>query len=455
MLAFKIRMMENKLKYNSFFFVIAWLFSACVNNTFEEPVYNCVDPLLTKTKEVSDLYLMATSTTKTYDSDDIIEGYVISSEEGGNFFKSMYFQPLDGSKGFNLSVDEKSTYTKHFQSGKRVYLKLNGLAFANPSSNAKGLILGAPPTEEYAVDRLSIFSFKDHLIPSCDLVSEEDIIHKISLAEASSDIYLNTLVEIDDVQFKTDCVTFSKVDYDTSLKITNGVGTLDVRTSRYANFAGYTVPSGRGKIRGVLTKYGLTYQLVLRTLRDVQFTNPRVQTILAPKGGTNLQYLGAFTENFESYATTTTGANLPKYINDTTIGTKFWDVATFSSNEYLQMSAFNSGCSKAYFSIPVDFTVAKEFLFKSKDGYNDGNPLRVYYSTNYIPGSSIEQATLIDITTKFRISTGNLDKYGSEFINSGVYSIPIAVTGNGFFIFEYDGTSGISTTIQLDDIVVR
>lgn len=263
------------------------------------------------------------------------------------------------------------------------------------------------------------------------------------------------MIEIDDVQFKTDCATYSNVNYDTSLKITNGVGTLDVRTSRYANFAGYIVPSGRGKIRGVLTKFGLTYQLILRTERDVQLTNPRVQTILAPKGGNNLQYLGAFTENFESYAKTTTGANLPKYINDASIGTKFWDIDTFSSNEYLQMSAFNSGCSKSYFIIPVDFTTAKEFLFKSKDGFNNGNPLQVYYSADYIPSSSIDAATLINITNKFKISSGNSDGYGPEFINSGVYSIPNSLIGNGYFIFEYDGTSGITTTIQLDDIKVR
>lgn len=448
--------MKNNFKYRSLFFVLFTFFSACVNDTFDVPIHDdCVNPALTKTKEVSEIYALASSLTAIYTADDIVEGYIISSEEGGNFFKNMYIQPLDGSKGFSLSVDEGNTYTKYFQPGKKVFLKLKGLAFASPSSNAKGLIFGAPPTEDFAVDRLPSSTFREFLIPSCEIVNEEEIVHKISLSQATNDTYLNTLIEIDDVQFKTDCATYSKVDYDTSLKITNGVGTLDVRTSRYANFAGYTVPSGRGKIRGVLTKYGLTYQLVLRTLRDVQFTNPRVQTILAPKGGTNLQYLGAYTENFESYATTTTGANLPKYINDATIGTKFWDIATFSSNEYLQMSAFNSGCSKAYFTIPVDFTVAKEFLFKSKDGYNDGNPLRVYYSTNYIPGSSIEQATLIEITNKFRISTGNTDGYGSEFINSGVYSIPNSLTGNGFFIFEYDGTSGISTTIQLDDIVVR
>lgn len=449
-------MMKNNFKYSGFFFVLFWMFSACVNDTFDVPIQdNCVDPALTKTKEVSEIYDLATSLTAIYTADDIVEGYIISSEEGGNFFKNMYIQPLDGSKGFSLSVDEGNTYTKYFQPGKKVFLKLKGLAFATPSSNAKGLIFGAPPTDDFAVDRLPSSTFREFLIPSCETVNEEEIVHKISLSEAASDTYLNTLIEIDDVQFKTDCATYSKVDYDTSLKITNGLGTLDVRTSRYANFAGFTVPSGRGKIRGVLTKYGLTYQLVLRTLRDVQLTNPRVQTILAPKGGINLQYLGAFTENFESYAVTTSGAILPKYINDAAIGSKFWDVVSFSSNKYLQMSAFNSGCSKSYFIIPVDFTTAKEILFKSKDGYNDGNPLRVYYSTNYIPESSIEQATLIDITNKFKISTGNLDKYGSEFINSGVYSIPITVTGNGFFIFEYDGTSGISTTIQLDDIVVR
>lgn len=174
-----------------------------------------------------------------------------------------------------------------------------------------------------------------------------------------------------------------------------------------------------------------------------------------PKGGGNLQYSGAFSENFQGYSITTSGANLPKFINYPTIGTKFWDVATFGSNKYIQMSAFNAGCSKVYFIIPVDFTDANQFYFKSNDGFNNGNPLRVYYSTNYIPGSNIEEATLIDISTKFKISFGNTDGYGSEFINSGVYAIPNSLIGNGFFIFEYNGTSGITTTIQLDDIVVR
>lgn len=447
--------MKNKIKPIFLFLVSIGLVSACVNDTFDVAVQaNCVSPELTKTKEVSAIYALATNSTATYPADDIIDAYVISSDEGGNFYKSMYFQAVDGTKGFNLSVDEGNAYTKNFQPGKRVFLKLKDLAFANPTTNAKGLIFGAPPTEQYSVDRLSALTYKNYLIPSCDVVSEDVIIHKITLAQASSETYLNTLIEIDDVQFKTDCTTFSKADFDTNLKITNGITTMDVRTSRYANFARFAVPSGRGKIRGVLTKYGATYQIILRTERDVRFTNPRIQTISLPKGGKSLQYLGAFTENFESYTTTTTGTSFPKYINDAAMGYKYWDIATFSANKYLQMSAYNNGCSKAYFIVPVDMTAASGISFKSKDGYNDGNPLKIYYSINYVPGGNVNQATLIDITSKFILSTGNTSGYASEFINSGIYSIPKDLIGNGYFIFEYDGTTGVTTTLQLDDIIV-
>jgi len=458
--------MKNKIKNSCIVLAAIGLFSSCVNDTYDTPKFDtCVDPGLTKNKEVADIYAVAKNpvatppskipNTPTYTTEDIIEAYVISSDEGGNFYKSMYFQPTDGSKGFNLSIDEANMYIKTFQPGRKVYLKLKGLAYANPSSFGRGLIFGAPPTEQYAVDRLPSLEYPKHLIASCDIVSEDAIVHKITLAQALSDTYLNTLVEIEDVQFKTDCAVYSKPDYDTSLKITNGAQTLDLRTSKFANFAGYAVPSGRGTIRGVLSKYNNGYQIVIRTQRDVKLTNPRVQTVSLPKVGTNLQYLGAFTENFESYATTNTGANFPKYINDAAIGTKYWDVASFSSSKYAQVSAYNNGCTKTYLILPVDMTAANGFAFKSKDGYNDGNPLKVYYSTNYVPGNNVSQATLIDITSKFTISTGNTNGYGSAFISSGTFTIPASLTGNGYFIFEYDGTTGITTTMQLDDIIVN
>jgi len=154
------------------------LFSGCVNDTYDTPKFgDCVDPGLTKNKEVADIYAVAINpvpdpitgipNTPTYTADDIIEAYVISSDEGGNFYKSMYFQPTDGSKGFNLSLDEANLYTKNFQPGKKVFLKMKGLAFGNPNNRyARGLVFGAPPTEQYDVDRVPTLEYPKHLIAS-------------------------------------------------------------------------------------------------------------------------------------------------------------------------------------------------------------------------------------------------------------------------------------------------
>ncbi len=447
------------------------LFSSCVNDTFKTPVQDaCVNPNLSKTKEVATLYTMATNpvaiapsiipNTPIYAADDLIEAYVISSDEGGNFYKSMYFQPLDGSKGFNLSIDETNTYTKNLQPGKKVFLKLKGLAYGNPSSFAMGLTFGAPPTEQYIVDRLFGLTYKNYLIPSCDAVSEEQLVHHITLAQANNDTFLNTLVEFDNVQFTDESSsgtydTFRDDDYDSSIYITNGSSSMIVRTSRYANFAGYKVPSGRGKIRGVLTKYNSIYQIIMRTERDTNMPNPRVDYVL-PIGGTAIKYLPTFKETFQSYAVTTKGAVFPKYVNDAYFGSRYWDIKSLSSNKYIQMSSFGSGgTNKTYLAMPVAFTPGNKLSFKTKDGYNLGPVLKVYYSTNYIPGGDISKATLVDITSSFTISSGTALGYAANFTNSGNYVIPANLTGNGFFLFEYSGTSTVTTTIQIDDITVN
>jgi Family of unknown function (DUF5689) len=465
--------MKNRLKNSFIILMTIFLFSGCVNDTYDTPEFgNCVDPGLTKTKTIADIYSGAINptidpttgvpNTPTYTADDIIEGYVVSSDEGGNFYKSFYVQAIDGSKGYNLSVDEVNMYTKNFQTGTKVFLKLKGLAYANPSSFARGLIFGAPPTEQYAVNRLPTLEYPKHLIPSCDAVSEEAIVRKITLAQVS-DTYLNTLVEFDDVQFTGESAgeTFDLVrsdDFDSSTFITQtGTSNLTVRTSRFANFSAFKISKNRGKIRGVLTRYNSTYQIILRTERDVKMENTRIDYHL-PIVGNNIQYLPTFTENFESYATSTTGSIYPKYVNDAFKGGKYWNVASFSSNKYIQMSSFNSGgTNMAYLAMPIAFTPGKKLSFKTKDGFYNGPVLKVYYSKDYTPGADFSKATLVDITSSFSIAEGTETGYASNFTNSGFYTIPASVTGNGFFIFEYNtaGRAQVTSTIQIDDITVN
>ena len=445
------------------FAVVSILFTSCVNETFDDPKNGeCVDPSIVKNKEVSDIYAIATNptgtipNTPTYTANDIIEAHVISSDEGGNFYKKIYMQPTDGTKGFYVSLEGTNLYTKKLEPGRKVYIKLKNLAYCNPTSFDTGLTFGAPPTNIYAVDRLAALDVDKHIIPTCSTVNEETIVHaNLTVAQAKSLTYLNTLVELKNVQFKSFCSTYSTKDFDTSLKITDGTTEIDVRTSHFANFAGNNVPYGNGTIRGVLSKYGSTYQIVLRTERDVKLNNPRVEVAHLPKVGTALAYSGTVNENFESYSTTTSGANLPKYINDAVLGDRYWDVVFFSSNKYLQMSAYGSGCNRTMFYVPVNFTAANTFSFKSKDGYSNGQPLKIYYSTDYVPGGDVNQATLVDITSSFEISKDHTTGYATTFTNSGNYSIPASLTGNGYFIFEYDASNGTTTTIQIDDILIN
>jgi hypothetical protein len=474
--------MKNKIK-NSFIIILSiGLFSGCVNDTYDTPKFgDCEDLGLTKTKEVTELYTSAPAngTTLIYPAAkkdpvtgkeiyDYIEAYVISSDEGGNFYKSMYFQPTDGSKGFNLSIDEVNLYGKKFQPGKKVFLKLNGLAYANPTGFGRGLIFGAPPTEQFAVDRLATLDYPKHLMASCDVVSEDAIVKKITLAQAVSGAnYLNTLVEIDDVQFADESAggTYDSNrndDFDSSIFVTNGTNSLTIRTSRFANFAGYKVPTGKGKIRGVLTRYNSTYQIIMRTERDANMPNPRVDYTPTIIGTNSAVFPATVNETFESYTSSPSQTNFPNYINDAAVGSRYWEVKTFSSNKYIQMTSFGSGgANNTYLFVPVNMTTASTFSFRSNMGFWNGAVLKVYYvlAADYTPGGKIDVTKMTNITSNFTIPTTPTSGYGTTFVSSGVYALPTTVTGNGYFVFEYAGNANafpaVTTTLQLDNITVN
>lgn len=457
---------------------LATLSVSCVNENYINPDQNdnCDKSGIVKNKEVLDVYAIAIDpsplsgstipNTPEYLADDVVEAVVISNDKGGNFYKNLYLQPIGlqpllGNRGIIVSVDLGNIYNK-LEPGRKVFVKIKGLHFANSNNFTRGLILGTKPTSIFDVDRIPETVYGKFIIKACQVLKEDDYVRKVTLAEALNDNYINTLIEIKDVQFKTDCAIYSKPEFDTSLKITSGgAQTLDLRTSKFAKFAGNQVPSGRGTIRGVLGKYNNGFQLIIRNERDVKLTEPRIETPTPALVGSNLVNNATLNETFESYAVSTNGATFPKFINDATIGFTYWNLVQFPvniGNKYIQMSAFNNGCSKSYFIIPVDFTAASGFSFKTKDGYNNGNPMKVYYSKTYVVGGTINPADLVDITSSFDIADGRpatAGGYASNFTNSKNYQIPASLTGNGFFILEYDGTNGTTTTIQIDDIVIQ
>lgn len=467
-------MKTNFLKTSLLIFATLALFSCVNDDDYAIPNFECNDPNLTANKTVQDLYAMASTTIAQFPTnvvnDDILEAYVVSSDKGGNFFKSLSLQTLGTDTapplGFSIPIDQTSLFGI-YEPGRKVYIKLNQRYYniTNGSLIIGELFLNAGGNA--SIGRISSSSYGNIVIRSCQIKDESELVRTLTVNEAKQDANLNTLIELDNVQFMDAAVGSTYFNPNnviggaTNHLITDNNGnTVIFRTSSFATYAGTVVPGESGKIRGVMTKFGSDYQFFARTIDDVQLTNPRFDIdFAAPIVGDNIVFLSSLNENFESYPTTTPANRIfPSYINDAAVGSRYWGTTTFGGNKYIQMSSFGGTPenNRALFIIPVDMGVANALSFQTKAGFANGAVLKVYYSTDYVIGGNANDATLVDITSNFTISPGQATGYPTTFTNSGNYSIPAALTGNGFFIFEYVGSgNGITTTMQIDNIVIN
>lgn len=454
--------MKNNIKNIFILSLTLGLFTGCVNDNFNDPTIECVEPTLVKTKEVQDIYNAATVTPTLQNTDEVIEAVVTSSDEGGNFFKTLSLMSLDGTRGFNIPVDDYNLYTQNLQPGKKVYIKTKGLYTARATGGAIGLSIGGPGSGSFnTISRIAATEYNKHIIPTCTVIDEETIVKHLTLAQLNNDAYLNSLVEVDNVQFESEGTTYGNNPNATSDKnenISDGITSFVTRTSKFANFAGQILPLGRGKIRGVLTKFNSTYQLIIRTERDVKLTGSRFDFAPPIVGNANA-FTGTLNEPFTSY-TITNQTNFPKYINDANVSSRYWQLKTFSGNKYIEMSSFGGGgvTAKTYFLVPVDFTAANTFTFKKLARFYAGStPLQVYYvkGADYASGSVINLSAFTNITPSFNISYPAIGASETVFGSVGTYAIPASLTGNGYFVFEYSGTPTLTTTIQIDDIVIN
>jgi hypothetical protein len=440
--------------------------SSCVNDdSYSTPTNTLETYELTTTTTVAAVNTAATTTPVEYTADDIIEAYVTSNDESGTFYKSISFQtiPTDGSApiGFSVPIDVTTLYGEGFTPGRKVYIKLKGLYTAKVFGSMQ---IGS--LFEGGVGRISVFQWKNHLFPSATIVDEDTFVRTLTLAAAYTDANQNTLVELDAVQFADSSINRSYYDVDSGGGATNHLinaitgGTQRIiRFSSFAPFTGNQVPLGSGKIRGVLSKFNSDFQFIVRYESDIKLNDPRIDVYPAIVGNANV-FSASVNEPFSTYATNQT--NFPKYINDAVVGPRYWQLKSFSSNSYIEMSSFNGSGNpgipaNVLFFVPVDFTAANNFTFKEEIRFNAGTALKVYYvtSANYTPGQPVNMSLFTNITSSFNITYPAIGSSENAFNSAGTYAIPASLTGTGYFVFEYIGTNTVTTTVQIDDIVIN
>jgi hypothetical protein len=439
---------------------IASFTSSCVNeDDYDTPQVDCIETTLQKTKEVSEISASATVTQ--YLGDDVIEAYVVSSDKGGNFFKTISFQTLPTTtqpqpSAFSVPVDVASTFVS-FEPGRKVLIKMKDLYtdLSNGGKRIGGIFVSSSNTP--AVGRLSPALYRSVLNKSCTIVPEDQLKRTLTIPQLLNDANINTLVELDGVQFSNQAITTTYYDAANDLGgatnhlLTDAEGNSVIfRTSSFANFAAKPVASGRGKVRGILTKFGSDYQFLARTEDDIQLTGPRLVPI--------------FSENFESISSTGNGQNvaLPGWSNvSMNGGNEKWEARIFSNNKYAQFSPFgitpaenNVDTRLITPAINLDATTGEFLRFGSKIGFANGVAVTVWISTDY-DGSgtvaAVNAATWTQLNATFAPQTSS---FPANFTSSGNVDLS-SYSGNVYISFRYvGGTNNITSTYQIDNIEV-
>lgn len=231
----------------------------------DRPPIKQLDP--SKILTINDIYKIYSDSgdNYTFADDYMLYAYVIMDDSSGNIYKEAYIQ--DSTGGINLY---KLSTKGAVEVGDYVRINLKKVRIKNYSGKME-LIFDSI----YDITKNIIVVNKRMYITPAEVTIEDIYTAK----------YDCELVKIKDVQFSSNqfgmCYANRGGTSSQNRKLENCNGkTMIVRTSDYANFADDTLPTGKGDIIGVITKYiysggDTAWQLIVRDPKEFNLTNPR------------------------------------------------------------------------------------------------------------------------------------------------------------------------------------
>jgi hypothetical protein len=203
-----------------------------------------------------------------------IRAVVVSSDEGGNYYKSMVIQ--DSTGGIELQLDMSGLYNT-FPVGQKIVLLCNGLLIGDYNNLPQiGWEYQGNQVGRINSRHISKHVFKDGLPSLSNL--PKPITNDNIYFSGQSDI--NKLVRLERVKFDSKEIgkPFSTEDFVgervVKVPLANGKEQLvTVRTSNFAKFRNLIIEDKEYSLTGILTIYRNTYQLMIRTKEDIKISN--------------------------------------------------------------------------------------------------------------------------------------------------------------------------------------
>ena len=240
---------------------------------------------LTPTTTIAQLKALYSGNTKQITEDLVLVGYVSSSDETGNIYKTLYIQdaPENPTHGLTVSVDAADLYTK-FPLGAKVYIKLKGLYLGQYGGVVQLGDVGVDENGAVSFGRIPNAKIDGTIIKSCDPV--KTIVPKELSINQFNDNLIGALIKINEVEFArgircstyaVEGVTVNKLviaaGFDYSKPTTDDANrgkSFILRNSGYATFYNLPLPTGNGSLVGVLSKYESDYQVYIRSTDDTK-----------------------------------------------------------------------------------------------------------------------------------------------------------------------------------------
>lgn len=179
--------------------------TSCVNDDdYSIPnVGDAQEPNISATTTISivkSMYDSSTDAIVDFDeqgTDLVLEGYVISNDEAGNFYKTLIIQdePENPVAGIQIDIDDPTLYDL-YKPGRKVYVKLNGLGMENQNG-----VLHIGTINGTSVERIPAVTYTDYIIRSTEVA---EIVPKVITPGAYTDANLNLLVQIDEMQLRSE-----------------------------------------------------------------------------------------------------------------------------------------------------------------------------------------------------------------------------------------------------------
>ena len=429
--------------------VIVLLLTACNEETtlpsseFEEPDLESTMTLRTFKNSISE------DTPEKIDSDIILEGYVISSDEEGNFYNTLVIVDEEGRGGLKVNIDYSGLFGL-FPLGQKIYVKLKGLT---AQWVYDGLEIGLETSSEDLTDAIPSSLISEYVVRSSQEIILESLIQEKTIETVSNDD-INSLIQLNEVEFLSSSFGYpfhsesEAIGSGTNRNLNDEEGNkLVARISKYASFSDFLIPSTNGTITGVLQKYSSTRQLILNHYSDIEFNSP--SKYLENEGAQKATLLNCVNESFDY--------TLKDYQNFSVNSSRIWSIESYDNNYFLELSSYQLDSElESWFIMQLNFDEASILSFETLHQYFKSNVLEIWISNTYNNNKEININDWTEITSNFTISSGeeeNDDSYSSEFISSGEYTIPL--TGNGFIGFRYNSLSeDNTTTIQIDNIKI-